>query len=179
MIWIVIGLILFIVILLFVILIKSKVQIYLECIYDDEERCAFMRASLFGIHIVERTIPLKQEDGGNWEKNILVNWKRMKKELDSRKKIMKKIKIRELTWKTEFGTGDAATAGIAAGGLWSMKGMIISQAYRFFSFKGKPDLQVFPDFHQSFFDSRMYCIGTITVGQAILAYMQIPSTKNK
>lgn len=175
MVWVLTAIILIMIIFFTV----FKVKLVLICVYNSKERYAYMSTILFGVHIFEREISLEKNETEKEEESMLGHGKKMLKELKERKKHARKIHITHFSWETNFGTGDAVMTGMSAGGLWGMKGYVLSQLGHICTIKTKPEFTIKPDFQDTVFDSRLRCIGAMTVGQAIRAYIQTPSKGKK
>lgn len=83
------------------------------------------------------------------------------------RKFSKTFRVRQLKWSTEFGAGDAALTGTAAGLVWSVKGTVIGIMSHLLSMQTKPEMIVLPMFAQAGFAMRIDCIIRFWVGQAI------------
>lgn len=82
--------------------------------------------------------------------------------------IQKKIVLETLSWKTEFGTGDAAVTGILFGILWGIKGNLFAMIQKHIHSKNI-SFHVVPYFDQEIFKTRIHCIITLKIGYAIIA----------
>ncbi|KXG76835.1 DUF2953 domain-containing protein [Thermotalea metallivorans] len=82
--------------------------------------------------------------------------------------IRKKIVLESLSWKTEFGIGDAAVTGILSGMLWGIKGTLFAIIQKHIHPKNI-SFHVVPYFDQEIFQTRIHCIITLKIGYAIIA----------
>ena len=85
------------------------------------------------------------------------------------KNFFKRIKVRQLIWTSEIGTGDAATTGIATGASWAVKGNILAMIRHYFLLETKPQVNVFPDFQNPVLRTNIHCMIQVQVGQTIIA----------
>ncbi|MEL7565115.1 MAG: DUF2953 domain-containing protein [Dehalobacterium sp.] len=80
-----------------------------------------------------------------------------------------KITLREFSWCTEIGTGEAAKTGILVGVIWSLKSMIYGYLH---TMAGKvinnPQISVCPDFQNQKAFCNMICIFDISCGHIII-----------
>ncbi|MFC4767307.1 DUF2953 domain-containing protein [Effusibacillus consociatus] len=89
------------------------------------------------------------------------------------RKATKKFRIVKMSWQTEFGTGDAAMTGTAAGLVWMIKGSVLGVLANFFSLRVKPNFAVCPNYHSLMLRTSLDCIIRFWVGQAIVAGIQM------
>lgn len=75
------------------------------------------------------------------------------------------LKIRQLSWSTNLGVGDAAVTGLLTGVVWTIKSNLVSGLYQNVSEKNSyPHLQVEPDFQGRRFSTAVDCIFVIRIG---------------
>ncbi|HEX3031636.1 MAG TPA: DUF2953 domain-containing protein [Bacillota bacterium] len=85
-------------------------------------------------------------------------------------KIIAKTEIRHLSWRTTFGTGDAASTGVLAGVAWSLKGSLVGWLlHQVKKVKTSPQLKVIPQFSTSVFSLEFHCIFVVRAGHIIVA----------
>ena len=89
------------------------------------------------------------------------------------KKFMKHISIHELNWSSSIGVGDAAATGMATGLLWSLKGAIVGILSVYMKLKSSPNLNITPFFQESLMRTRVVCIFSFRIGQAILGALRV------
>ncbi|MGB9804524.1 DUF2953 domain-containing protein, partial [Desulfofundulus sp.] len=88
--------------------------------------------------------------------------------------LLKHAELRRLEWRTIIGLFDAACTGIAAGGLWSIKGMVLTALYRLVNRKSAlPEVAVVPYFTGSSFGLLIHCIFTIRLGHIMVTAMKL------
>lgn len=80
--------------------------------------------------------------------------------------------IETFEWRTEIGTGDAASTGALAGGLWAVKGGIVGALAKNHVFLRAPRLSVIPDYNRPRFSLEMRCIFRFRLGDIIVAALQ-------
>lgn len=160
-------------VLLVVFVLCARLHIYLALFYTEEEQSAHVLAELFGIPVFEKNQALAEAEEGQADMmdHLSRMMKMLKKARNRNGKFLKKIKLKTVTWETKVGTGQAATSGLAGGGIWAAKGMAIGPLLNNVQMKGAPQIQVETDYYREIFESELRCMATITVGQAIYAYM--------
>jgi hypothetical protein len=89
------------------------------------------------------------------------------------KKFLKKISIHKLEWHTNFGIGDAASTGVFVGAGWSIKGSILGIVSQYMSLKTKPNITITPFFQHTFSHTKLTCMISFRIGNAILAGLRI------
>ncbi|HHW42902.1 MAG TPA: DUF2953 domain-containing protein [Desulfotomaculum sp.] len=85
-----------------------------------------------------------------------------------------RLELRHFQWRTLVGLPDAAQTGLAVGGLWSLKGLVLTGLYRMF--KGKsapPDVAVVPCFTGPAFGLLFHCIFTIRIGHIMVTVIKL------
>lgn len=93
------------------------------------------------------------------------------------KKLMKKffshLHIKEYTWSTLIGTGDAFSTGLTSGIFWSIKSCFIGFLSNYSKLDQLPDISITPEYNQKVFHTRIDCIIKIKVGYVILLGVQL------
>lgn len=171
MIWFFFG-----VVVIFFLILISRIYVSFKLLYTDQEQYISVTIKLFRIRIFNKRYPLVTEN---------INLPRSNTEFESFSSklhyllesvklfrqmlilILKKMKLHHLNWVTSGGTGDAASTGTAAGGIWSIKGMSAGFLGNFTRLKCKPVIQVNPDYQNLYFHSTLDCMVSIQVAQAI------------
>ncbi|MBC5638643.1 DUF2953 domain-containing protein [Ornithinibacillus sp. BX22] len=106
---------------------------------------------------------------------VIPSFKEVKKII---KMMMKSIVIHQLSWRTDFGTGDAASTGIMSGGVWMMKGTVVSFFHELSNLSCQPKLSVTPHFQQRGLYSEIDCIVSIRLGKAIHTGLRLLRNSN-
>lgn len=83
-------------------------------------------------------------------------------------KFMRKIKVVQFSWKSRFGTGDAAETGMLSGLAWIIKASSVAVINHFFQLHTKPHFQIEPSFSHVCFYTEIECIVKLRIGDAIL-----------
>jgi hypothetical protein len=158
------------------IILLSRIYVSINLLYTDQAKQVSVTVSLFRIRLFKKNYPLQPEsinlprfepEFDNYSSklhSLLESVKLMQQTITI---IFEKLKLHKLHWVTEGGTGDAASTGAAAGGIWSLKGMatgLIGNATRL---ECKPVIQVLPDYQKLFFRSTLDCMVSIQIAQAI------------
>ncbi|SFE67933.1 DUF2953 domain-containing protein [Alteribacillus iranensis] len=89
------------------------------------------------------------------------------------KRLLGKMKLEKLEWRSEIGTGDAAWAGILTGMLWSTKSMVAGVGSSCMKMKCSPALDVLPHFNKAIFNTEFKCIVAFKLGHAIIAGLSV------
>ncbi|MDC7795318.1 DUF2953 domain-containing protein [Bacillus altitudinis] len=110
-------------------------------------------------------------------KEILHQMERITKEIVDLNRIMRKffihIKIVSFHWSTWIGFHDAALTGVAAGGVWSVKGALLAFMQEHLTFKHKPVYEVIPAFQHKVSQTHFACIAYFRIGHAMLAAIRL------
>ncbi|WP_418789977.1 DUF2953 domain-containing protein [Phosphitispora sp. TUW77] len=85
------------------------------------------------------------------------------------KHLIKSVRLRQLSWKTEIGVGDPAYTGIAAGFLWAVKGMGYGIIRRNVRTDNAPVFSVLPCYCDTCFRVEFHCIFDLRIGNIIVA----------
>lgn len=96
--------------------------------------------------------------------------------------LLKKVNFHQFNWSTEGGTGEAGSTGIACGVLWTVKGVLMGLIANKSNLKCKPVIHVVPHFQHAFIHSKVDCIVSIRIAQAIYAFLKVMrlfTAKNK
>ncbi|MFD1739330.1 DUF2953 domain-containing protein [Bacillus salitolerans] len=89
------------------------------------------------------------------------------------KKFLNKITIQKLEWHSNIGAGDAALTGTLVGAGWSIKGCIIGILSQYMKLKAVPNITITPFFQQMFSHTKLTCIFSFRIGNAILAGLRV------
>lgn len=89
------------------------------------------------------------------------------------KKFLMKIKIKKFEWHSLIGLGNAAHTGIAAGGLWAIKGSALGILSHNLSLVAEPHISITPHFQATVIQTRISCIFQFRIGHAILAGLKL------
>ncbi|WP_408007197.1 DUF2953 domain-containing protein [Pseudalkalibacillus sp. A8] len=96
------------------------------------------------------------------------------------RRFLRKMTVEEFEWVSTIGTGDAASTGIFAGLLWTIKGSVTG----FLSFATNmikpPVLEVTPSFQTPVVQTDLLCMFSFRIGQAMLAaYLIVKNWKGR
>lgn len=89
------------------------------------------------------------------------------------KKFLKRVTIHKLEWHTAFGLGDAALTGVFIGVAWSIKGGILGVLSQYMRLKTTPVLTITPYFQHLLSHTKLSCMISFRIGNAILAGLRI------
>ncbi|SFX02481.1 Protein of unknown function [Thermoactinomyces sp. DSM 45891] len=84
-----------------------------------------------------------------------------------------KICCKDLEWKTQVGTGDAAEAGVLTGLVWGIKSFLISVVGNYIKWKKAPEIDVIPHFNQLAFNMYFHSIVCFRVWHAIVVVTRL------
>lgn len=100
------------------------------------------------------------------------------------KYLLRRVKCKHFEWRTEFGTGDAASTGWVTGMAWAVKTAVVSQMFRFIQVpKSRPILEIHPNFNRPLLGVRIHgefnvrIIFIIITGVKMLLSKKIGSTE--
>ncbi|MBS4208754.1 DUF2953 domain-containing protein [Bacillus sp. FJAT-50079] len=79
-----------------------------------------------------------------------------------------KTRRRVFTWKTMIGLGDAHATAIAAGMIYSLKGIVLTFLKTHMRWKSKPDVDVVQNVHEYTWRMHLQCMISFKAGDAIL-----------
>ncbi|MGE6628889.1 DUF2953 domain-containing protein [Bacillus sp. NPDC077027] len=110
-------------------------------------------------------------------KNVFHQMERMTKEIVDLNQILRQffiqMKVVSLHWSTIIGLHDAALTGVAAGGVWSVKGALMAFLQEHLTFKHKPMYEVIPAFQHTMSKTHFSCIAYFRIGHAMLAAIRL------
>ncbi|PGZ96602.1 Yvgn And cofactor Nadph [Bacillus pseudomycoides] len=162
--WLAIGIGILILFVLLILLSKLSLKISLS--YTETEKQCLIQVKIWMIHytfdVLERIekqqkktdqkIEKAGEEGGAEDKfvamldSIAEIIKRMQEIHTMFKGFLQKVKIKNWRWRSQVGTGDAASTGVITGYVWSVKGMIVGMTGHYMDIIGAPQLEVAPIF---------------------------------
>ncbi|MGP7818440.1 DUF2953 domain-containing protein [Niallia sp. 01092] len=196
----IVGIILFLLILLFLMKLTVNVQYYHA--KDNDDLSIEIRV-LFGLIKYKKKIPLikidnnsptmvvKEEteinDSEDNKKikqfsaedllNILSNTKELLQHVTNFNRIMRyffsKVTVKNIEWHTIVGLGDAAQTGTIAGALWGVKGAIIGILSHHMKMKNIPKITINPQFQLRQSETLFKCMFQFRLGNAIVAGIKI------
>lgn len=189
MVWVIIGLFCF---LLMVCVINARIYISLRYQYIQKQHLIILRVHFLKIPIYRKKIKLEDTDEIDvWDVIQEMDFAGNMNDVYSRlksifpmihrignilKQVLARIKFHTFQWQTHIGTGDAVTTGLAAGGIWSIKGMVAGFIYKWSNLTNSPSISVQPIFQLKHFQMQLNCILSVKLGQAI--YMTVTMTKH-
>jgi hypothetical protein len=89
------------------------------------------------------------------------------------KAFLNKVSIDKLEWHSNLGLGDAALTGMLVGTGWTIKGSIIGVLSQYMKLKTTPIVSITPFFQQTFSHTKVTCMLSFKIGNAILAGLRI------
>ncbi|MGG2095103.1 DUF2953 domain-containing protein [Bacillus sp. S13(2024)] len=162
--WLAIGIGILILFVLLILL--SKLSLKISLLYTETEKQCLFQVEIWMLHytfdVLERIekqqkktnqkIEKAGEEGGTEDKfvatldSIAEIIKRIQETHTMFKGFLQKVKIKNWRWRSQIGTGDAASTGIVTGYVWSVKGMIVGITGHYMDIIGAPQLEVTPIF---------------------------------
>ncbi|PWK14441.1 DUF2953 domain-containing protein [Tumebacillus permanentifrigoris] len=85
------------------------------------------------------------------------------------RRLTRSFRLEQTTWKTKFGTGDAAQTGWLTGLGWGLKGVCSGVLYRYFTVESRIVYDVQPHFRAKGFRSEFTCIIRFCPGKTMIA----------
>ncbi len=146
-----------IIFLIFLLLLCMKISVNIHGIYDKQRKFLVISIFIF-FRAVKKTFtiypPSKEatsqeiEEQNDVKESRGINHfiKNFHQLHTMGKKLLKRISIDSFCWQTSFGVGDAMETGIAAGGLWALKGGVIGFLGTYFALKKNVEINVEPVF---------------------------------
>ncbi|MED1861958.1 DUF2953 domain-containing protein [Fictibacillus nanhaiensis] len=86
---------------------------------------------------------------------------------------LKKMRVKKVEWHSAIGLGEASSSAIAAGVLWSFKGIGIQVMNTFFKLEESPNVSVVPVFQGMHSETRFSCMISFKIGHAIVVMLKI------
>lgn len=178
MVWVISGVI-------FVLLFIFLSRIYIECnyVYRQKEQHLFITVSIYHIRLIKKEMNLSKI---NTDTTLLNNISadrfitKIKEVIHGLKSsgsaaniLLEKLRFHQFNWSTEIGAGEAGTTGIICGVLWTVKGVLMGLITNKCSLKCNPDIRVVPLFQHKYIHSKMDCIVSIRLAQAIYAFLKV------
>ncbi|MGF9963504.1 DUF2953 domain-containing protein [Bacillus rhizoplanae] len=162
--WVAIGIGILILFVLLILL--SKLSLKISLLYTETEKQCLFQVKIWMIHytfdVLERIekqqkktgqkIEKAGEEGGTEDKfvamldSIAEIIKRLQEIHTMFKGFLQKVKIKNWRWRSQIGTGDAASTGVVIGYVWSVKGMIVGTTGHYMDIIGAPQLEITPIF---------------------------------
>ena len=85
---------------------------------------------------------------------------------------LKKSYLKDTSWQTVFGVGDAALTGSLTGVIWSWKTTILGSISHLVKMEDLPEINVIPQFNSNYFETEFKCILSFRIGHLIRAGVQ-------
>jgi hypothetical protein len=89
------------------------------------------------------------------------------------KGFLRKVKVKKFLWRSHLGTGDAASTGILAGYVWSVKGIVTGALSQYTKLIKPPELDVTPIFQGKITTTELECMFSFRIGQALLTGLKL------
>lgn len=89
------------------------------------------------------------------------------------RKFLKTISIKEFSWHTMVGIGDAAYTGMLTGAIWALKGSFIGLISHYMKLKAAPTITITPQFQFAVSQTVISCIIQFRIGHAMVAGIKL------
>ncbi|MCM3734332.1 DUF2953 domain-containing protein [Bacillus cytotoxicus] len=189
--WLVIGIGILILLLLFILL--SKLSLKVSLLYTETEKQCLLEVKIWMIHytfdVLERIekqqrktsqkIDKAGEEGGTedkfvaWLDSVAEIIKRLQEIHTMIKDFLQKVKINNWRWRSQIGTGDAASTGLVTGYVWSVKGMIVGITGHYVHIISAPQLEITPIFQGKTMASHCELTASFRIYRAVKAAIRL------
>lgn len=88
-------------------------------------------------------------------------------------KVLNYVQLTEWKWYSYVGTGDAMTAAMACGLLWSVKGVLFGTLSQFVKVKVKPIVKIEPIYEMAYFATEWSCVAKMKMWQVVLLVLYL------
>lgn len=177
-IWIILGFV-----ILVVIIFLSRIYITGNYFYRQNKQRLFITISIFHIRIYKKDVDVMAKSNNDvslfndlsldtFTTKLKDLFQIVKQSGSMANLILNRISIHQLKWVTRGGTGEASTTGLTSGLIWTIKGALIGIMVEKSNLKCKPEIEVIPYFQNKYIESKMDCIVSIRLGQAIYAFLK-------
>ncbi|PED06603.1 DUF2953 domain-containing protein [Bacillus pseudomycoides] len=194
--WLVIGIGIFLLLILFILL--SKLSLKVTFLYSEMEKQCLFQVKIWMIQYTfdvleriekqqkktEQKIEKAEKDGG-MENKIMAQLdsigeliKKLQEIHTIIKDFLKKVKINSWKWHSQIGTGDAASTGIVTGYAWGIKGMAAGVLGQYTHVIDIPEFEITPVFQGKGFASKGELTASfriyraVTTGVKLLLFMR-------
>ncbi len=89
------------------------------------------------------------------------------------RKFLNTISIKEFSWHTMVGVGDAAYTGMLTGAFWALKGSVIGLISHYMKLKEAPTITITPQFQFAVSQTVISCIFQFRIGHAMVAGIKL------
>ncbi|USK32909.1 DUF2953 domain-containing protein [Bacillus sp. F19] len=89
------------------------------------------------------------------------------------RKFLQHVQIVKFEWRSQLGTGDAATTGMLIGPGWTLKGAAVAIISTYMKLKSRPILSIEPNFYQMSSKTILSCMLHFRTGHAIVAGLRL------
>ncbi|GAA0429727.1 hypothetical protein GCM10008983_02620 [Lentibacillus halophilus] len=178
----VIGLIIAIIISGIVFLLCSRLKAVCTVTLNQEEQILYIAVYFYRIRLFYRSVDLMEEpaEEQSFQETLSLlhqlghgarqKWNHLRTIILF---VLKHIRVDNVSWTTEAGTGKADTTGTITGGIWAIKGMVMGPIMTNGTFVHKPSVTVTPFFQQQTFSSVFHCMISIRAGQAMYVFWRV------
>ncbi|MGG0201562.1 DUF2953 domain-containing protein [Bacillus anthracis] len=189
--WLIIGIGILLLIILFILFLKISLKITL--LYTEIEKQCLLQVEIWKLRytfdVLERIKKQqkktgqkieKAEEEGGIENKVMAQIdsigeivKKLQEIHSVLKKNLKKVKINQWRWHSQIGTGDAASTGIITGFAWSIKGMVVGIAGEYMHIIDIAELEITPVFQGKGFASRCELTASFHIYRSIITVFML------
>ncbi|AJI37039.1 hypothetical protein BG06_151 [Bacillus thuringiensis] len=189
--WLIIGIGILLLIILFILFLKISLKITL--LYTEIEKQCLLQVEIwkfrYTFDVLERIKKQqkktgqkieKAEEEGGIENKVMAQIdsigeivKKLQEIHSVLKKNLKKVKINQWRWHSQIGTGDAASTGIITGFAWSIKGMVVGIAGEYMHIIDIAELEITPVFQGKGFASRCELTASFHIYRSIITVFML------
>ncbi|WP_332634415.1 DUF2953 domain-containing protein [Halalkalibacter flavus] len=190
------------IIILFTIIIFSRVKIYIDYRHNQDDDLLDAKVTFWGMRIYTFSAPVIKIDDDT--ASLIVEEEQKIAGIESKKalpvtpellqhyfrwlkdfldhvvglhkivrKFLKKVRVNSFTWHTDIGVGDAAHTAQLAGAIWGVKGNIIGLVGNYMRMKFMPKLTIDPHFQAMVSHTYLSCMFSFRIGHAIVAGLML------
>lgn len=91
------------------------------------------------------------------------------------RKLLSKVELSNWNWNSRVGTGEAMSAALSCGALWSIKGLLVGTISRYVKVMNAPQVSIQPLFQQKVFVTEWSCQVQLKLGVLLLAGLYLLS----
>lgn len=179
MLWILVA-----VVLIIILFIYSQITISSIITYTPNEQFCLITFSIYRIRLYKKKMNItlenrdakeviKDVDFDSFQEIVREGLQLLRKVNPIINSMLQNTHVHKLKWQTSGGTGDASTTGIATGGVWAIKGVVIGIIAEKSNMKCKPIIQVNPHFQYKHFLSTFDCMISLRLGKAMYALLKM------
>lgn len=83
--------------------------------------------------------------------------------------LLRKVELSDWSWHSRAGTGEAMSAALSCGTLWSVKGLLFGTVSRYVKVTNSPNVTIQPLYHEKWFSTEWSCKLKLKLGSLLVA----------